>query len=173
MNIKFDKEIYSNQYLADKYSKYSCESNLVQGVPFINFPFKVEEIKPEYKYLSWVLIDHDANPVVNFSWIHWLVANYQVESAVTVIPEMVYDTEKKLTRGNNSFSSPLANIQDQKIYLGYGGPTPPDKDHVYTLELYAHEEELDLTDGFFYNQLLTQLDKTDFEYASAKLLARN
>lgn len=172
MKIKFKREIYTNGYLADRYSKYSEEVNMIEGVPFINFPFQVEAINSKYKYLSWVLIDHDANQVVNFSWIHWLVANYRITSTTTSIPELIYNSNEEFVRGNNTFSCPLTNITNPLIYLGYGGPTPPDKDHVYTLEVYAHTEKLELSDGFFYNQLLAGLEEAVTETASAKLIAR-
>ncbi len=172
MNIKFDKDIYNNEYLADKYSKYCEGSNKIDGVPFVNFPFHVDDISDEYKYLSWTLIDHDSNPVVNFSWIHWLVANYEISDRQTTIPESMYEKKADIVRGNNTFSSPLANIKNEDIYLGYGGPTPPDKDHIYTLVVYAHDEKLDLSDGFFYNDLLKSIEKVNVASATAKLLAR-
>lgn len=172
MNIKFDKEIYSNEHLADKYSKYSEENEKIDGVPFVNFPFNVEEILDEYKYLSWVLIDHDSNPVVNFSWIHWLVGNYEVNGTQINVPERLYETKVNLVKGNNTFSCPLSNVQNEKIFLGYGGPTPPDKDHIYTLVVYAHDEKLELSNGFYYNDLLKSIEKVNFVSTDAKLLAR-
>lgn len=172
MKIKFDKAIYEEEYLVNKYSKYADEEYKSEGIPFVNFPFNVEEVGTKNKYLSWILIDHDSNPVVNFSWIHWLVANYELDSSFVSIPELLYKAEKQYTRGNNSFSCPLANVSDKKVYLNYGGPTPPDKDHVYTLKVYAHPQKLDVSDGFFYNELITELEKSSFEVASAKILAR-
>ncbi len=172
MNIKFDKEIYNDGYLADKYSKYCEGIDKIDGIPYVNFPFHVEEIPDEHKYLSWTLIDHDSNPVVNFSWIHWLVANYEIDDTKTVIPERVYENKTNLVRGNNTFSCPLTNIQNEKIYLCYGGPTPPDKDHEYTLVVYAHDEKLDVSNGFFYNDLLKSIKKVNAVAAVAKLLAR-
>lgn len=172
MNIKFNKEIYNNEYLADKYSKYSKEVDKIEGVPFVNFPFHVDGISAQYKYLSWTLIDHDSNPVVNFSWIHWLVANYEIDGTKTSIPERLYEKKANLVRGNNTFSCPLSNVQNEKLYLGYGGPTPPDKDHVYTLVVYAHDEKLDLSNGFFYNDFLKSIEKVNAVCAVAKLLAR-
>lgn len=40
------------------------------------------------------------------------------------------------------------------MYDGYLGPYPPDKDHVYTLTVYALDEDLPLNEGFYLNELL-------------------
>ncbi len=39
----------------------------------------------------------------------------------------------------------------QKIIRGYIGPCPPDKDHRYTLRVYALDTTLDLEPGYFAN----------------------
>lgn len=171
MKIKLDNDVFEGNYLLDKYSKYASEEYKIEGVPYINFPFEIENIEEDNKYLSWILIDHDSNPVVNFSWIHWLVANYKIESNLASIPEHLCNTNKPYIKGNNSFSCPLANIKDEKVYLNYGGPTPPDKDHNYTLVVYAHNAKLDVNDGFFYNDLLDCLEQTTYKVASIKITA--
>lgn len=171
MNIKFSNEIYNGTYLADKYSKYANKENLIEGVPYINFPFSIENAN-DYKYLSWILIDHDANPVVNFSWIHWLVGNYEITNSYEHIPELLVNSNKQFNKGHNSFSCPLTNIKDENVYLNYGGPTPPDCDHTYTLEVWGHNKKLNISDGFYYNQLITELEKIDSVHITSKLRAR-
>lgn len=172
MIIKFNKETCNNDYLADKYSKYADNNLKIDGVPYVNFSFTVEDLDLEDKYLSWVLLDHDSNPVIQFSWIHWLVANYQVSSQFETIPELLVESCKQYIGGKNSFYSPLASVTNEKVCLNYGGPTPPDKDHVYTLVVYAHEEKLHLRDGFYYNQFLNGLDGISTKVATAKILGR-
>lgn len=45
------------------------------------------------------------------------------------------------------------NEDNSDIYDGYMGPYPPDKDHVYTLTVYALDCELPLENGFYMNDL--------------------
>ncbi len=156
MKIKLLNAIQDG-YLKDKYSKYANEELLIEGVPYVNFEFEVQGIASNHKYLSWALIDHDANPVCSFSWIHWLVANYSSENEKVV--ENLAESNLKYVGGQNSFASPLANNKDEKVIFNYGGPMPPDEDHNYSLVVFAHETELDLEQGFFYNELLNELKK--------------
>lgn len=172
MNIKFESEIFENGYLIDKYSKYAESNQTIEGIPYINFPFEVTLSNPKYKYISWVLIDHDANPVVNFSWIHWLVANYMVTNGEASVPQLLVDSALNYTGGTNSFAGPLTNIKGEQVVYNYGGPTPPDTAHVYTLYVYAHQHELNLSKRFFYNDLLNELEKQEQLIATAKFKAR-
>lgn len=172
MKIELNNAILEGNYLLDKYSKYAKEEDKIEGIPYINFPFSVEDINEDNKYLSWILIDHDSNPVVNFSWIHWLVGNYEIENDFALVPEHLCNTSKSYIKGNNSFSCQLANVKDEKIFLNYGGPTPPDKDHNYTLVVYAHNTKLDINDGFFYNNLLDCLKHSKYQESSIKIIAR-
>lgn len=56
-------------------------------------------------------------------------------------------------QGSNSDWSPLAGSwTDPRIIHRYAGPYPPDKDHVYTLTVYALDTELDLEEGYFLNE---------------------
>ncbi len=144
-------------YLKDKYSKDASEEYLIEGVPYVNFEFEVTNVDPTHKYLSWALIDHDSNPVCSFSWIHWLVANYSTENSTVV--ENLSESGLEYVGGQNSFASPLAKIQDEKVIFNYGGPMPPNEDHNYSLVVFAHATELNLEKGFFYNELLNELKK--------------
>lgn len=38
------------------------------------------------------------------------------------------------------------------------GPYPPDKDHIYTLTVYALDCELPLANGFYMNELLHAME---------------
>lgn len=172
MKIKLNRSIYDGIYLKDEYSKYATKENLIDGIPYNNFPFEIENISEEYRYISWALIDHDSNPVVNFSWIHWLIANYEVKKNAITIPGKLVNSNNKYLGGTNSFAGPLTNIINEKIILNYGGPTPPDKDHTYTLYVYAHTNELLLEKGFYYNEFLKELDKQKYVMDKVKILAK-
>lgn len=154
MKIKIEN-ILKEGILLDKYSDGASAEERIEGVPYINFPFEVET-KENYKYLSWVLVDHDSNPVVNFSWLHWVIANYELDTT-TKVEENLVNSTKKYVGGTNTFASPLAKIKDKKVIYNYGGPTPPDKTHIYTLQVYAHNEKLNLTEGFYLNDLYQEL----------------
>ncbi len=156
MKVDIKKALEGN-YLKDRYSNGAIESQRIEGIPFISFPFEVKDLKK--KYLSWVLIDYDSNPIVGFSWIHWLVSNY---AATEEIEENLLNQENYL-RGVNSFSSPVAGIKNEDIIHNYGGPTPPDKDHKYTFIVYAHDEKLNLEKCFYLNQLYDELNKIDYD----------
>lgn len=172
MKININKNVYNNGYLANKYSKYAEDKFRIDDIPYVNFPFEVQNIKDDYKFISWVLLDHDSNPLVQFSWIHWLVSNYKVEKENTKIPELLLKSGKVYAKGINSFAGPLTNVNNKDIVYNYGGPTPPDKDHVYTLEVYAHDNELNLKDGYYYNEFVEQLEKVDYEKGIIKILAK-
>lgn len=173
MNIIFNQEVFVDGYLADKYSKYAADNEKLEGIPYINFPFTITELEEDFNHLSWTLIDHDSNPVVQFSWIHWLVANYSTQGNQVEIAENLKMSNAIYNHGVNSFACPLAKISNPQITINYGGPTPPDKEHIYTLTVYAHNQPLNLTDGFFYNQLLEQLDKVKAVSCKVTILARN
>ncbi len=173
MNIIINKNTYNKEYLVDRYSKYCIDNEKIEGIPYINFPFEINDIHEEFKYLSWILLDHDSNPVVQFSWIHWLVSNYPIEEKSVSIPENLKNTLVEYTKGVNSFAGPVTNIKNEDIILNYGGPTPPDKDHLYTLAVYSHDKKLNLEDGFYYNNLLMELEKVNYEKDSIKILSRS
>ncbi len=172
MIIKLSKDIYTDRYLCDKYSKYANEDQKIDGIPYINFPFLVQEIDKEYNFISWILIDYDSNPVVQFSWVHWLVANYEVKDNQCLIPENLLESNKVYLGGINSFAGPCTNLTDSRIISNYGGPTPPDKDHTYTLIVYAHNEKLNLNNSFYYNELIDELEKVNYSFTQVKILAK-
>lgn len=144
MKIKID---FENNVLPNKYSKYADGKEMYNGNPIISFPFKIIDIPTNAKYLCFTLIDHDAIPVCGFSWIHWTVAD--VDVSLSKIPENYSQDDKyQKTQGKNSFSSALVNESDTKIIHHYVGPTPPDKDHKYTLTVYALDNPVNLQEGF-------------------------
>lgn len=146
-----------NNYLSDKYTKYASEELKRSGIPYVSFPIEFEDIPSETKSLALTFIDYDAVPVCGFPWIHWIVAN--IPGNITELSENA--SEKKefaIVQGQNSFASPLGGQKDPKIVHQYGGPTPPDKDHDYTLTVYALDKNLNVSNGFYLNELLKEID---------------
>lgn len=148
---------FKNGYMPDRYSKYANDTERYKNQPMISFPFSILEIPEGARYFAFSLIDHDSVPLIGFSWIHWLVAN--VPASLTEIPEdYSRNDESAKIQGANSYISPLAGKEtDKKIITRYMGPTPPDKDHDYTLTVYALNSKLNLEEGFTYNQLYKEI----------------
>jgi Phospholipid-binding protein len=44
------------------------------------------------------------------------------------------------------------------VATGYNGPYPPDQTHDYVLKVFALDDNLDLENGFWMNELLHKMD---------------
>ncbi len=150
---------FENNTIPKQYGKHADEENKLGGIPVTSFPFSVEEVPAEAKYLHILLIDYDAIPVIGFPFIHWTVAN--IDANQTSFPENWSRDESTKTQGINSYASILmkdwAPNQDEVKNI-YVGPGAPDKDHDYELIVYATEEKLNLEEGFLYNDMRKALD---------------
>lgn len=156
-------------YLQDKYAKYADEKDKYKNQPVVSFPIDLEEIPLETKSLALTLIDYDAVPVCGFPWIHWVVAELPV---INRIPADFSRTDYLSIHGKNSYASFFVDEDDQKIIENYVGPTPPDKDHQYTLTVYALDDKVNLNNGFYLNDLLKAMEGHILEIAETKILAR-
>jgi Raf kinase inhibitor-like YbhB/YbcL family protein len=140
-----------NGYLNDKYDKHAPSELQRNGVPFVSFPIEFSDLPQGTGSLALTLIDYDAVPVCGFPWIHWLAAN--ITPTIGTLPENASDNHfDPFIQGSNSWNSLIAAITDTKITQQYGGPTPPDKDHDYTLVVYALDQKLALKDGYYLNE---------------------
>lgn len=52
------------------------------------------------------------------------------------------------------------------------GPTPPDKDHRYTIEVFALSDKTGLEDGFYYNELLDAVDSITLDRATSVVIGQ-
>lgn len=148
MNISTPLE---NGYLPNKYGKYSGEEFRRHGDNIFSFPLEISNVPQETKSLALVFIDYDSTPVCGFTWIHWLACN--IDPSVKIIPEGASQNNREMfTQGTNSLYSRFDTEKDPITDLyGYIGPCPPDKDHKYTVKLYALDTLLDLKEGYFLN----------------------
>jgi len=138
-------------YLPDKYGKFATDADQYKGQPIVSFPIEISEVPAGAKFLSLSLVDYDAIPVCGFPWIHWTAANIPVTG---LIPENFSQTAPAgVVQGKNSQASPFVGQTDPKIAKRYTGPTPPDRDHSYTLIVTASVKKLELADGFWWNEL--------------------
>lgn len=81
------------------------------------------------------------------------LAACRVSPDTALIPENAsHSGEFSFVQGSNSCLS-RAEETSEEVIRGYIGPCPPDKDHRYTLTVYALDCELDLQPGFYFNEL--------------------
>lgn len=155
MKIKVETE---NGYLLQKYSKHAAEEYMYKGNPKVSFPITFEEVPDGTKSFAITLIDYDAVGVCGFPWIHWIACD--IPADVKELPENIsMNNTLKIVQGKNSFSSDFVGETDPKIIYGYVGPTPPDKDHKYILEVYALDcDSLPLSTGFLLNDLYDEME---------------
>ncbi|MEF8778004.1 MAG: YbhB/YbcL family Raf kinase inhibitor-like protein [Natronomonas sp.] len=95
----------------------------------VNPPLEIQNVPERTESLALIMDDPDAVEPAGKVWDHWVVWNIQPEQ--TTIPEDWNPEEAK--QGTNDFDT-----------VGYGGPSPPDREHEYRFELYALETTLDL-----------------------------
>ena len=133
--------------ILDKYGKRG-EQKDEQGIPTYSLPVLILDPPSEWRSFALILEDKDAIPVCGFSWIHWCAANIKrveiIENESTQQPDFV--------QGSNSFSVDVKNAGNQAM-IGYGGMAPPDRPHTYELHVYALDQELELQNGFYMNEL--------------------
>ncbi len=146
MNVSVSLE---NGLLPDRFGKYAPDDCKRNGHPCVSFPIEIEGVPAEAKTLALVFIDFDAIPVGGFCWIHWLAAN--IDPATTLVPENASRSGAvSMVQGANSSWSPMAGgHRGDPSANFYTGPYPPDKTHVYTLDVYALNCELPLAEGYY------------------------
>ncbi|MCH5461735.1 YbhB/YbcL family Raf kinase inhibitor-like protein [Lactobacillus sp. LC28-10] len=142
----------TNGYLPDIYGKYAPKEYRIDDGPVRSFPIEIKDAPAGTETYAVTMIDHDAIPVGGFTWIHWVAAN--LPGNLTAIPENASQSgDVPMTFGNNSTAGRLVNNQNLQTSQHYTGPLPPDKDHRYTVTVYALDAKLPLHDGFWLNQL--------------------
>ncbi len=162
-----------NGYLLQKYSKYAEERYKYKGNPKVSFPITFEDVPSGTKSFAITLIDYDAVGVCGFPWIHWGACD--IPGDTKELPENIsMNNILNIVQGRNSFSSDFVGETDPKIIYGYVGPTPPDKDHKYILDIYALDcSSLDLETGFSLNELYDKIENHILEKNSIVLKAKS
>ncbi len=129
--------------------RYGSKGDVMHnGMPGLSVPFSIEGAPEGTKSFAVVLDDYDAVPVCGFDWIHWLVADL----TRTSVEEGESHHSTDFTEGCNSWHS-IADELTVEQATGYGGMAPPDKEHRYTLKVYALDTKLGLESGFMMNDL--------------------
>ncbi|MGT2906307.1 YbhB/YbcL family Raf kinase inhibitor-like protein [Streptococcus dentiloxodontae] len=159
---------FKDNIIPDKYAKKA--EQVVQGLATISFPFQLTGLPKETKSLAWTLVDYDSIPVCGFAYIHWIVANVSPDK--TDIEENFSQTDEHHLRGVNSLVSRFLSEDYSQIDHYYIGPKPPDKDHVYTLEVYALDSLLDLEEGYYLNELQKAIKPHLLDTARIELIGK-
>ena len=144
INLPFNENI-----LPKRFGKEAEPGDVIKNNPVRSFPFEITELPEGTKYVAITLIDYDAIP-----------ENYSL------------DYKNSIKQGKNSFSSPLLGMDFTEIDSIFVGPTPPDKDHRYTIEVFALSDKTGLEDGFYYNELLDSVDSITLDRATAVVIGQ-
>ena len=140
-----------NGMLADRYGKHATGADVKNGYPITSFPFTIEDAPAGAVSFALWLIDYDAVPVGGLPWIHWNAAN--IPANVTSIPVGASHSDQiPMVEGKNGTAGALVGNSDPFTQQGYTGPKPPDKNHDYTLIVFALDIKLPLKPGFWLNE---------------------
>ncbi len=169
--MKIKSESIINGYFKDDIGHRG--SNFLHGKkPNYSFHLAWEELPQNTASLALIFIDHDAIPVCGFSWIHWTVAN--IDPSLNELPENA-SVNLDLLEGVTSWSSGIIPEEwrlSKEEDAGFGGCAPPDKEHLYTIELYALDKKLELNSGFMMNELLKAMKDHVLDKAILEALYR-
>ncbi|MES2203987.1 MAG: YbhB/YbcL family Raf kinase inhibitor-like protein [Pseudomonadota bacterium] len=165
--MKIKSNSITNGYFKDEMGHHGTQF-LKNIMPNYSFHLAWDNLPPGTQSLALTFVDHDAIPFCGFTWIHWLAAN--IDPTLNELPENASE-KMNLLQGVNSWGSGIIPKEYQlskEDASRYGGCAPPDKDHLYTIELYALDKKLDLPSGFMMNELLKAmkghvLDKATLE----------
>ncbi len=146
--------------------RYGSKGNVfVNGIPGLSIPFDIEDAPEGTQSFAVIMDDYDAVPVCGFNWLHWTICDLKRTSVV----EGESHSSPDFTEGCNSWHS-IASENSVEQATGYGGPAPPDREHRYTLKIFALDTVLDLKRGFRLNELYFAMQ--GHVLAHAKLVGR-
>lgn len=120
----------------------------VNGMPGLSIPLAISDAPSGTESFAVIMDDYDAVAVSGFNWLHWTLCNLKR----TKLDEGESRRSEDFIEGCNSWHS-IASSNSVEEATGYGGPAPPDKEHRYTVTVYALDTELPLRKGFLLNEL--------------------
>ena len=155
-------KIHSNNiiagYFEDKIGHRGTHFVKDEKMPNYSFHLAWSDLPKNTKTIAIVFVDDDAIPVCGFSWIHWAVAN--IDASLGELPENA-SVEQDLLEGVTSWNSGILPKEwwlDHEDATGFGGCAPPDKEHRYTIDVYALDAKLNLKRGFYLNEMLKAME---------------
>ena len=153
-------------YIKDEFGKHG---NLwIDNMPSKSLSLKWENAPEETESFLVVMQDYDAIPVAGFSWIHWIAL---VPKNYTELKEDASRMDKNIIQGINSWASKLVELPKDRATF-YGGPTPPDKDHIYEVKIYALDNIPNLKTGFYLNEAYKEIKGHILEEAETEGIYR-
>ncbi|ABR74726.1 phosphatidylethanolamine-binding protein [Actinobacillus succinogenes] len=145
--MKVTSSAIINGAFEDKYGKRGNQFT-PNGMPSYSVPFEISEAPADTKSFAVVVEDKDAITASGFVWIHWLIANLHRTS----VSENESQTATDFIQGANSWASKLGGFSIEEA-SAYGGMAPPNCLHRYEIIVYALDTDLDLVQGFRFNEL--------------------
>lgn len=137
----------------DEFGQKGSQKN-ENNIPNFSIPFKIENESDKTKSFAIVLEDKDAYPVTKgITWIHWMAAN--IKKNELKANESIVGSD--FVQGANSWMTIEGGEQSKELSSYYGGMAPPDKPHTYELHVFALDTELNLDNGFMYNELYEKM----------------
>ena len=136
-----------NGVFHDRFGKRGSDFS-PNGMPSRSIPFSISDAPAGTQSYAVVLDDKDAVTAAGFVWIHWLIADL----TATSVPENDSIAAQGYTQGANSWASVLGELSIAEA-SAYGGMVPPNYPHRYDLTVYALDTQLNLPQGFRYNDL--------------------
>lgn len=136
-----------NGVFHDRFGKRGSDFS-PNGMPSRSIPFSISDAPAGTQSYAVVQDDKDAVTAAGFVWIHWLIADL----TATSVPENDSIAAQGYTQGANSWASVLGELSIAEA-SAYGGMVPPNYPHRYDLTVYALDTQLNLPQGFRYNDL--------------------
>lgn len=113
---------------------------------------EVLDIPPNTSSLALIMDDPDAVAAVGKKWVHWTLWNIPPENA-----QISKDLAQQIIEGKTDFGE-----------VGYGGPAPPDREHVYVFTVYALDSALELESGSIRKELDSAMEGHIIETATLR-----
>ena len=145
--MKISSKAIINGEFADQYGKRGTQFGK-NDMPTFSIPFEIENAPEGTKSFVVILDDKDAVSAAGFVWNHWLIADLKRTS----VAENESGTASDFVQGANSWASVLGGLTAAEAAC-YGGMAPPNCRHRYELTAYALDTELNLPQGFRFNEL--------------------
>lgn len=129
---------------------YGCKgTEFAEGrMPARSFPLEIRDAPAGTASYAVIFDDPDSVPVCGFKWIHWLVSGLRSRT----LPEDASRTCDDIVQGVNSWYP--EDVGDRMKASCYGGPYPPDREHIYVITVLALDFIPVLKKGFTYDELM-------------------
>lgn len=135
--------------------KYGKRGACTDDVPTLSLPLSWDDIPSQTVSFALAFLDYDNIPDEGVCWIHWLAANIPADRRSLAEDESRSNPE--LLQGRNSWAAPFPPYgKSPDVTDFYGGPAP-ERLHKYEISLYALDCRLNLSSGFYYNELRDQI----------------